>query len=39
VADIESADLLITDTGADPEILEKLSDLDLEIETVEPDGK
>jgi len=36
VADIESADLLITDTGADPEILENLSDLDLEIETVEP---
>ena len=38
VADIESADLLITDTGANPEILKQLKDPDLETETAEPDG-
>ena len=33
-----TADLLITDTGANPEILKQLKDPDLETETVEPDG-
>ena len=36
VADIESADLLITDSGAEPEVLAKLHAKGLEIETVEP---
>jgi DeoR family transcriptional regulator of aga operon len=38
VADIESADLLITDTVANREVLARLRDQGLKIETVEPSG-
>jgi len=39
VADIKSADLLVTDSGADQELLGKLSKQGLKIECVEPAGR
>ncbi len=36
VADVDSADLLITDSGADPAVLEALRERGLETEVVEP---
>jgi DeoR family transcriptional regulator of aga operon len=38
VADIASADLLVTDSGADPETLESLRACGLLVETVEPEA-